>query len=175
MSDVDRLGGQDRPCVEALVDLDDRDTAHGVAFDQGTGDRGRAPPTREEGEVDIQETRPRQFEDLRGEDPAVRHDDAEIERPVFCDDRGDLGLRFRLSKQQPTFLGREFHGRGHRFAGPSAGPVRLGDDQSHLITVHKILERRGRARVDVPIRVGSVDESTATALVGRYVALRRTT
>ncbi|HKK93417.1 MAG TPA: YiiD C-terminal domain-containing protein [Longimicrobiales bacterium] len=36
----------------------------------------------------------------------------------------------------------------------------------------KTLDRRGRARVDIPIRVGSVDTSTATELVGRYVALR---
>lgn len=38
----------------------------------------------------------------------------------------------------------------------------------------KTLDRRGRARIDIPIRVGSVDTSKATALVGRYVALRRT-
>lgn len=38
----------------------------------------------------------------------------------------------------------------------------------------KTLTRRGRARIDVPIRVGGIGGSRATELVGRYVALRRT-
>lgn len=38
----------------------------------------------------------------------------------------------------------------------------------------KILARRGRARIEVPIRVGGGDVSEGTALVGRYAALRRT-
>jgi thioesterase domain-containing protein len=37
----------------------------------------------------------------------------------------------------------------------------------------RTLAKRGRARVDVPIRVGGGDVSKGTALVGRYVALRR--
>jgi len=37
----------------------------------------------------------------------------------------------------------------------------------------KILARRGRARIEIPIRVASVARSKATVLVGRYAALRR--
>jgi len=37
----------------------------------------------------------------------------------------------------------------------------------------RTLEKRGRARVDIPIRVAGADPQRGTALVGRYVALTR--
>jgi thioesterase domain-containing protein len=63
-----------------------------------------------------------------------------------------------------------------RFDSPITGDVRAtaqAPPSRARERFERTLAKRGRARVDIPIRVGGGDVAKGTALVGRYVALRR--
>src|SRR6185503_1623676 len=146
--DRGRAGPEDRPLVQSLGHPHRRDTRLRIARDDRRLNGRRAPPSRKKRVVKVQRAEPRDREERRRKDLAVRRDDEQVRG-----ERADLRERVRGSGARGRGDGETERLRGPADRGrtglepASARLVGTGDDEDRRAPVAmKALERRHRQR-----------------------------
>ena len=165
--DRDRLLGQDRSGVHALVEDEAGHPGAVVPGEQRVLHGCGAPPARQQREVQVHEPGPRDREDRRRQEGAVGDDGAGVE--VECRELvTDVGGALRLPDVDARPLSLLLHRRGAQPSTTPARPVRVRDDDRDLDVVGSQQgPQRGHRRHGGSEEGDPHDPGSATRRVGR--------